>query len=100
MLYAMLSPSDGIPNFQIPIPHFDKVVHFGIFCVYAILWALAISSTRWIWIVSATGILLGGATELLQSFVRGRQYDPYDLLADAIGTFFGLVFIYFVKKNE
>ncbi|MEP0112903.1 VanZ family protein [Reichenbachiella sp.] len=100
MLFATLSPSDEISQFEIPIPHFDKIVHFGLFCVHSFLVSASVASKRWILIPLMLGLALAGSTEMLQSYVPGRQSDWLDLLADVAGTAIGLLSIYFIKKNE
>jgi VanZ family protein len=81
-----------------PIPHLDKVAHFGYFFVggsliAAFLYRSAPASPRWsfmgliaVLIVAAVGAL----DEYHQTFVEGRSgNDPWDWLADVIGAWAG-----------
>lgn len=97
ILFATLSPSDGVPLFEIPIPHFDKLVHFGLFACYAFFVFLSFEIKKGLLAGACIGILLGICTEYLQAYVPGRQTDIYDLLADVLGTFFGLLIAYVVR---
>ncbi|WP_407692710.1 VanZ family protein [Reichenbachiella carrageenanivorans] len=100
ILFATLSPTGGISLFEISIPHFDKVVHFGLFFVYALWVGLAIKpQSRYIYgfcIGSSLAIL----TEWLQSYVPGRQADIYDGLADVAGTIVGLFVVILLHPNS
>ncbi|MEO9965992.1 MAG: VanZ family protein [Reichenbachiella sp.] len=100
ILIATLSPKDGIPDFEIPIPHFDKIVHFGLFSIYAVLVSYGQTLRRGLLIGALLGILLAALTECLQFYVPGREPDKFDFIADCCGTATGLLLIYFVKKNE
>ena len=100
ILFATLSPSDGIPQFEIPIPHFDKVVHFVLFGVHSFLVSASVASKHWIFVSLMLGLALAVSTEMLQYYVPGRQSDWLDLLADVVGMAIGMLSIYFVKKNE
>lgn len=71
---------------KLKIPHFDKVVHFGFFAVFAILW-LQVKSTR----VTFTRVLLAGLGLALISEVGqahpyvGRDAGLDDVVADLLG---------------
>jgi VanZ family protein len=78
-----------------PIPHFDKVEHFGYFfggssllCAY--LYRRKPERPNWKWIivcVLTVTALIGCADEYHQSFTPGRSgNDPYDWLADFLGA--------------
>ncbi len=72
VLFATLSP-DVTPMLKIPIPHFDKVVHFGLFFVLAFLVSAAVESDHWTIIALASGSILAVLTEFLQSFIPDRE---------------------------
>ena len=55
-------------------PNFDKVVHAGIFVVFAILWARVLSSPRRLLWIALAGLCLAVATEVGQALpVVGRD---------------------------
>jgi VanZ family protein len=86
-------PSNQLPGERlIPIPHFDKFIHFILFGVFAILWNIHLSkcksfiNDRKRFIVILTGIgVYGLLLELMQN-ITGRQFDVYDLIADLTGV--------------
>ena len=91
-------PSEGVP----PIPHLDKVVHFGYFfggsgLICAWLFRRRPKNPNWKAII-ATAILvvalIGGLDEYHQSFTPGRSgNDLSDWIADVLGATAGaLVF--------
>ncbi|WP_456459839.1 VanZ family protein [Reichenbachiella sp.] len=100
ILFATLSPSDGDPLFEIPIPHFDKVAHFGLFMIHAVFVGLSQDLRKGLVIGILSGISLGLFTEWMQSYVPGRHTDIYDGLADVCGTLFGLLLVYIVRSRE
>jgi len=68
------------------IPHLDKVAHFGLFFVQAILLRVAGMSARMAFLVAITW---GGIDEVHQRFVPGRAADHGDWLADVVGATIG-----------
>jgi VanZ family protein len=76
---------------RIPIPHFDKIVHFGIFGLYA--WIIL----KWRASVSRAGIIIailsffvsslyGTAMEFYQEKFTAREFELGDIYADTIGA--------------
>lgn len=78
------------PSF-LPRIHADKIVHCGIFAVFALLWRRA-SGPGSIAVIGVSGLALAVITELGQStsFV-GRDADIWDGLADVTGVCLGLI---------
>ncbi len=73
------------------IPNLDKVVHWGIFVVFAVLWLRAVA-TRWryAW-VALGGLALAAITELVQNLPAiGRDGEMGDVITDLIGLAIGL----------
>jgi VanZ family protein len=69
----------------------DKLNHASAFCALAITWRLGFPGSWLRWVQLAAGLMLmGGAIEVAQHFVPGRQADAADLLADGIGVAAGL----------
>ena len=74
----------------------DKIVHLIIFLVFTLLLSYALihgnvfSPRIFSVLVTGTGIIFGGVTELLQAYVFiWRQASVYDFIADAAGSFAG-----------
>jgi len=73
------------------IPNLDKVVHWGIFCAFALLWLRASRSSRRYWFVALGGLALAAITELVQNLpIVNRDGNVADAIADLIGVLIGL----------
>lgn len=95
----------------IHIPHMDKAVHFFFYFVAAILGLLLIRErtkgrlnlSRAIIITTLIVIIYGIVIEVIQNtFTRDRSGELYDVLANSLGTFFGvgLIIILFSGKTQ
>jgi hypothetical protein len=73
------------------IPNLDKLVHWGIFVVFTVLW-LRVGSSRWqyAW-VGLGGLALAAMSEILQNLPWiGRDGNLDDTMTDLIGILIGL----------
>ncbi len=94
-------PGKDLPAISV-FDHFDKVVHFTFFFVFAVLWSAAFptyaqqgkSSALKLWVVMiAFSFAYGFALEFYQiNFVPGRSFDVWDGIADGIGGIGGCLF--------
>lgn len=70
----------------------DKVKHGAAYGALGLLWAVALFAVsrrpRWLLAAAAAALAFawGALTEIVQSFVPGRQADLADLAADALGV--------------
>ena len=74
------------------IPNLDKVVHWGIFVVFTVLW-LRLGTSRWryAW-VALGGLALAVVTEMVQTLPWiGRDGGLDDGITDVIGVVLGLI---------
>ncbi len=74
------------------IPNLDKVVHWGIFVVFTVLW-LRIGTSRWryAWVVLG-GLALAAVSEIVQNLPWiGRDGELDDGITDMIGVLLGLI---------
>jgi hypothetical protein len=80
------------------LPDLDKVIHWLIFCVFALLWLRVSGSRRRYWLVALGGIALAVTTEVVQSlpFVE-RDGNVPDAVADVIGVLIGLAIASYVE---
>ncbi|MEW5908295.1 MAG: VanZ family protein [Thermodesulfobacteriota bacterium] len=92
---------------QIPVfPYSDKIVHLLIYMIMGILFYRAFrrekDQTRTaIELAVSASILYGISDEIHQSFVPGRTAELSDVLADAFGSFFGvLLFHRFIRNRK
>ncbi len=77
-------PSDG---WFIDIPHFDKLVHVGLFAVFFATLFHANPKRGWQHVLIC--LALGGLVEILQEAMEaGRSAEWLDFFADAIGATF------------
>jgi VanZ like family len=87
----------GSPWFQ--IPDLDKVIHWGIFVLFTILW-LRTGTSRWryAWVALA-GLALAAITELVQSSIPaiGRDGEIGDAITDLIGVAIGLAIFRWIE---
>jgi VanZ family protein len=93
---CLIFAASSVASSQIPdlsIFRFDKVIHFGIYFILALLIYRAFRNqdrfpalARHALLFTLAAIVLYGASdEFHQSFVPGRDCDIFDLLADAAG---------------
>jgi hypothetical protein len=89
---------EGPSWFLLLIPNFDKLVHWGIFLVFSVLW-LRTGTSRWryAW-VALGGLALAAITEIVQLLpaIR-REASMADALTDLIGTAIGLAIARWVE---
>ncbi len=92
----------AIPGSELPaveIIAFDKLVHIGVFLLFAVLWSVRERPAP-LAILIAGGVSVAVFTELMQGFaIPGRTSDPYDVVADVIGLVAGAAWIAAKKKR-
>lgn len=91
----------GGPSMFDNIPHFDKIVHMGIFFMFSIfICKYNDNFTRSAIITVIFTAFYGILIETLQRIV-GRGFDVYDYLADFIGVgiFYNLIFLSKIYKD-
>jgi VanZ family protein len=101
ILLATTLPSSSIPKTSLlEIPHFDKIVHFGLFFVLAVfllsennkLREAGALSSRSIWIALTISIVYGLAIELLQYYLlTTRSGSLWDFAANVLGAVVAIV---------
>jgi uncharacterized protein (DUF486 family) len=72
------------------IPNLDKLVHWGIFVLFALLW-LRVGTSRWrfLW-VGLGGLVMAVVTEVVQTIpIIGRDGSLDDGVTDCIGVLIG-----------
>lgn len=71
------------------VPHFDLMLHCGVFAVLALLWVVAVSRCRWVWGLAGL-LLLGAGLELWQGWMMpARTASLTDMAANASGVLIG-----------
>lgn len=97
-LIAWLSHQSRPVPFGPPFPHADKVVHAAAFGLLAGLVARGFlaagqGARRALWGALLAASLYGALDEWHQSFVPGRDSDPWDWAADTSGALLGAALV-------
>ena len=107
VVIAVLSllPGDELPQNTFLIPHFDKIVHIGMYfmsCLFLISPFEKIKIGKGYWAAFLFSLVLGGLFEVLQATIaRNRSGNYEDFIADTIGAALALVFYrYFVSGKK
>ena len=86
VIYGSLGVGAHVPGFG----GHDKLQHFAVYC-FLTVWFTGLIARRRYWLVALALVALGLGMEYLQSRLRlGRQGDPYDMLANALGIATGI----------
>ena len=108
IFWVISLPPSSIPRTPLlQIPHFDKLVHFGIFAILGVFLSYGFFkqsgkfASRNLYTFSLIiGVIYGGATELYQlHYVEGRSGELLDFLANVAGCISGLIAFYIVQNR-
>jgi len=89
ILIACSWPGKSMP--EAPVVGFDKIVHIGLFSVWAVLWLMA--SREKTLLIILLGFAYGLGLEVYQQLLPfDRTFDWWDALADAVGILLGAGF--------
>ena len=106
-LIVIVSSISNLPDPKIDFEYLDKVAHFGEYFIFFILTYRALAnlwSTGRRFPAYAVAIVLSVAFAALdeyhQSFVRGRQSDIYDLVADTLGIVLGAGLHFLIGRRK
>lgn len=107
-LLIFVQSSYPVPDTGIEFTLSDKLVHFGVYGILAVLFFRnfqASAKNRSIATMAALSIacatLYGLSDEIHQAFVDHRQADLYDFLADFAGSIAGVFFyVVFVSRKS
>jgi VanZ family protein len=103
VLLLSIIPGDDLDQLpSLPIPHLDKIGHFILYFVLALLLSAAVSKTRVRPVLMILIVLLtttyGGTMELMQLLVHGRSADWFDFLANASGAITAVILMPLFRK--
>jgi len=86
VIYGSLGTGSSLPS----PGEFDKLAHFGAYLFLAV-WFTGLVARAHYWKVVLALVGLGLAMEILQQLMhRGRDGDPFDMAANALGVAAGL----------
>lgn len=102
--YASLTPPGNVPKIDF-FPHFDKVVHFGIYFVLSILTIPVVIKKKHYnkayLLASIFSITTGIFFEWLQNYMaQGRTASLYDAIANMVGAIIGVLFYQLFIRNK
>ena len=89
------SQSGGVSYLKL-IPHYDKLIHLGIFALFSMLWTVFLTgrisgkSINLYLLVVLIGSCYGMGMEFYQLYFTNRSFSWWDGWADAIGTTLGV----------
>ncbi len=101
-------PGNSLPQTSmIGIPHFDKIVHFGLFFIMGIFliaeltYQTKLSRISIAFITFALITIYGGVIEVLQeNYFSNRSGDFWDLCADVAGGITSVFMFSYLKKQK
>lgn len=100
IIYALcLIPSTSNQTKLHIIPHFDKIIHFGMFFTFVFIFSIENKNKKTLYKLLIISILVALSTEFSQElFTNSRQFDFIDIIADLFGAISGfLTHKYFLK---
>jgi VanZ family protein len=103
--YGLFLPAKDLPvKPLLQIPHFDKIVHFGLFFVFSLLLFRPFKKlhARYLFWAPFTAILLSGFLESVQRTLSStRSSNIYDFAANVSGVLVSvLVFHFFISGKK
>jgi hypothetical protein len=111
MFVLLLLPNDMLSQNRTSlfnIPYSDKIMHCGLFCVFAFLFHTTLLcntnlKTKRIYVISVCVFLFFGIfTEILQALTfewGGRRFEVKDYISDILGGCIGLLFLKIIEKK-
>lgn len=104
ILTLLLIPSNNLPKNDLNIKHLDKIAHFGIFAILAIINFFEIKRTKKkqnFYKIFALIFLFALSTELLQQLItKDRHFDYLDITADLLGYAISIILLKKLYKNK
>lgn len=104
IFFLSARPANDLPKFDFPA--LDKIVHFVLFAVLALLLLLALRRSSGIraWraamLAFALAALYGGSDEIHQLFTPSRSSDPMDFVADSAGASLAFVVTRLQRRQQ
>lgn len=97
--YGLFIPASSLPKKPfLAIPHFDKLVHFGLFFVFCLLLFVPFKKLKLnhLFYAPLISIILSGILETTQHILSSsRSSNFYDFLANTAGVLTSVLFFHF-----
>jgi VanZ family protein len=107
ILILSLLPGDKFPEIDFTLFQIDKVVHFLLYFILAILMYYSFFKIKnelvikRVVVIIVTGVLLGTLIEVIQgTLIPNRAFDQLDILANSLGTLLGFIIIEKINLNK
>lgn len=105
ILVLTLLPGSNMP--KTTILSFDKIAHFGIFCMLFLLLAVGFTKQytfrplkkKPVEFAFALSVAYGVVIEIIQIFIPGRSFELLDVVANSIGVGLGLGVFYIIYRS-
>lgn len=98
--YGLFIPASNLPKKSfMAIPHFDKLVHFGLFFLFCLLLFKPFKQLRMNYLLIAPlfSLILSGLLEIVQHIISSsRSSNLYDFYANAAGILFSVIFFEYI----
>lgn len=103
IFYGLFIPADNLPTKPFTaIPHFDKLVHFGLFFVLCLLLFVPFKKlkTNHLVIAPLISFILSAVLETVQHIVSSsRSSNFYDFVANSLGILAAILFYHFIVSG-
>jgi VanZ family protein len=97
--YGLFIPASGLPKKPfLSIPHFDKLVHFGLFFVFCLLLFVPFKKLKlnhYLYAPAVSIFLAAGLEAVQQMISTSRSSNLYDFIANGAGIATATFFFYF-----
>jgi VanZ family protein len=107
ILILSFIPGDKIPEIKFTLFEIDKLIHFSIYFILALLMCYDFCLKKnepllkKVVITIAIGISIGYLVEVIQgNFITNRFFDTYDVLANTCGTITGSILFNNIRRNK
>ncbi len=99
IIILLLIPAKQISKSEILIPHIDKIIHFGIFSLWGIIFQTETKSKFRVLYTVLIGSGFAVVSEFAQKYLTTtRTFDYFDILADFIGIIISIFIFRFYEK--
>ena len=97
LIMALVAGMKSQPVTQV-IPHFDLILHCGVFAVLAFLWLVGTARRFWLWGLVGL-LLLGAGLELWQGWIMpARTASLFDMAANGTGVALGALAFFVLAR--
>jgi VanZ family protein len=104
IFYGLFIPSTNLPKKPFfAIPHFDKMVHFGLFFIFCLLLFVPFKKmkTNYMLVAPLIAIILSAILETTQQLISPtRSSNFYDFMANTLGILASIIVFHFLISEK